>query len=117
MSKGGRALHSAHLGPAEDVSQANSDPLLVQGKYFSCPRMKISIPGEVHGKRNSQKYVEIVEKEFSEIRNSDCSKILLYSSYCFEAPLTSKSPLLKLLGHELLLSLLSQPQLQDPAYN
>lgn len=46
-----------------------------------------------------------MEKEFSEIRNSDYCKILLYSSYCFAAPLRSKSALLKLLEHELLLSL------------
>lgn len=40
------------------------------------------------GKATHKKYIEIVEKEFSEIRNFDCSKILLYSSYCF-APLRS----------------------------
>lgn len=53
MSKGGRALHSAHLGPAEEVSQANSDPLLVQRKYFQ--NEDEDLPGEMHGKSNSQK--------------------------------------------------------------
>lgn len=54
----------------------------------------------------------MVEKEFSDVSNPGCSKILLYSLYFFSAPLGSKSTLLKQLGHELLLSLLGQSQLQ-----
>lgn len=89
--------------------------------------MKISIPWRggcvcvracvcMCKKQLTKKYIEMMEKDFSEVRNSDCSKILLYSSYCFSAPLGSKSVItgfaFKLLGHEVLLSPLGQPQLQ-----